>query len=165
MEIYLVNGADTNFADVILKNKLYGKTCSVASYGFGVIQVKRLISSFDQVLLVADESHSQLNTSAYNAVVEMDKNINHFKFRPTKIHAKFALVDNEIFIFTSANLSANRRIESYMIGSFNEVVGLDKIKKLMGNPCDFFKKNDINKMDFDIEIDDLLSNLDLDVKI
>lgn len=141
MDVFFVDGSEQCLADIILKNIVSGKTCSVASYGFGVKQVRRLIDAFDQVLLVADISHSQLNAKAYDAVVEMSDKLPHFIFRPIKTHAKLALIDDEIVIFTSANLSANRRIESYMIGRFEEVTGIDEIKKTLGDPGSIFKKS------------------------
>lgn len=46
MEIFIVDGSEKNFADVIIENKKDGKICMVASYGFGVNQVNRIISAF-----------------------------------------------------------------------------------------------------------------------
>lgn len=159
MNVFLVDGSQRHFADIILENLVTGRTCSVASYGFGVKQITRLIEAFDQVLLVADTSHSQLNTKAYNRVVRMSNELEHFTFRPVKTHAKLALIDDEIIIFTSANLSANRRMESYMIGTFSEVGGIGELKKIMGSPGDVFKRPvvDVGINDFDI------SGIDLDL--
>lgn len=151
MDVFFVDGSQKCFADIILENMTTGKTCSVASYGFGVKQVKRLIHSFEQVLLVADTSHSQLNAEAYNTVVEMSNDIPQFTFKPIKTHAKLALIDNEKIIFTSANLSANQRMESYMVGFFNEVSGIEKLKQTMGDPGGIFKKPCLSDIDPDFE--------------
>jgi len=140
MEVFIVDGAKQNLADIIISNKISGKTCTVASWGFGVRQVERLIDAFDQLLLVADASHSQLNTKAYGTVVEMSENLEYFTFRPTRTHMKLALVDDELIIFTSANLSANRRLESYMIGNFGEVNGIENIKEILGDPGMIFRE-------------------------
>lgn len=130
MECFLVDGATRSFADVILQQRGCGKKCLVASYGFGVLQVRKVLSAFDFLLLVADISHATLNAEAYSVVVEMSEKLENFSFVATKTHAKFALVDDETLIFTSANLSANRRIESYMIGSVEEVAGVEALQRV-----------------------------------
>lgn len=130
MDVFFVDGAVRSFADIILQQRIDGKKCLVASYGFGVAQVKKILNAFDFVLLIADVSHAQLNTDAYNTVVEMSAVLPNFSFIATKTHAKFALIDDETIIFTSANLSANRRMESYMIGSIREVSGVQKINEI-----------------------------------
>ena len=130
MDCFFVDGASKSFADVILQQRVSGKTCLVASYGFGVLQVRKVLNAFDFVLLVADISHAQLNAEAYNMVVEMSAILPNFSFVATKTHAKLAIIDDEIIIFTSANLSANRRMESYMIGSLGEVNGSEKLKEI-----------------------------------
>ena len=162
-EAFLVDGSQRNFADVIISRRVTGKTCAVASYGFGVVQVNRLVSAFRQVLLVADESHSQLNTKAYDTVVRMDRKLKYFTFRPTKIHAKLALIDDEVIIFTSANLSANRRVESYLVGQASEVAGIEAIKNLLSNPDEVFVSRvdeDLLCLDLDLDIDALLAITD-----
>ena len=142
MKAFIVDGSKRSFADVILENKTTGKTCSVASWGFGAAQVRRLIREFQRVLLVADASHSQLNASAYAAVLRMQKTYAHFTFRPCKTHVKLALIDDEIIIFTSANLSANKRAESYIVGELSEIDGIDQIKEFIGEPEKIFRVDD-----------------------
>jgi len=97
-----------------------------------------LIRAFEHVLLVADTSHSQLNSDAYKAIVGRSRNLSGFTFKQIKNHSKLALIDDEIIIFTSANLSANRRVESYLIGSFGEVGGIEELKKMFLAPGDSF---------------------------
>lgn len=162
MRVFFVDGSQRHFADIILENLVTGRTCSVASYGFGVKQVDRLIGAFDQFLLVADTSHAQLNTKAYNNVVKKSDTLDHFTFNPINTHAKLALIDDEVIIFTSANLSANRRMESYMVGTFDEVEGIEQLQATMGSPGDIFKKpfdpGDIDLGELstpDIDLDDL----------
>ena len=92
-----------------------------ATSGFGTKQVEKIIQNFDTVPLVADSSHSQLNPRAYSRVVELSEILDNFRFAPTKIHAKFAVINGEIVIFTSANLSANRRLEVYLVGQKDDV--------------------------------------------
>ena len=133
MDCFFVDGNSKSFADIILQHRVDGKKCLVASYGFGVLQIRKIINAFDFVSLVADISHSKLNEKAYCTVVEMATVLPNFSFITTKTHAKLALIDDEIIIFTSANLSANRRIESYVIGSMQEFPGIEKFKKLFTN--------------------------------
>jgi hypothetical protein len=64
----------------------------------------------------------------------MARRMSRFVFNPIPIHAKLAFIDDEILIVTSANLSANRRIESYLVARMDEVDGVDELKKVMGNP-------------------------------
>jgi len=170
MDAFIVDGAKQTLADIIISKKVSGKTCSVASWGFGVRHVERLINAFDQLLLVADASHSQLNKTAYRSVVKMSEKLDYFTFRPARTHVKLALIDDEIIIFTSANLSANRRLESYIIGHFCEINGIDEIKRMFDNPGAAYRKRwhaeltdigieqidiDIGFMDMDFESFDL----------
>ncbi len=67
-------------------------------------------------------------------------------------------VTNDVIIFTSANLSANRRIESYMIGKVSEVDDIEKVEKLLGCPGDIFLKSNIN-----IDLDRLIDKVDFDI--
>ena len=131
---FLVNGAEKSFADVIIEHKGAGGSCMVASYGFGVKQVEKIIQNFDTVTLVADSSHSQLNPRAYSRVVELSEILDNFRFAPTKIHAKFAVINGEIVIFTSANLSANRRLEVYLVGQKDDVDGVGEVIAGLGDP-------------------------------
>ena len=78
MKVFFVDGSARCFADIIIENKITGKTCSVASYGFGVKQVSRIIAEFDQVLLIADTSHSRINKNSYASVMQMDKTLPFF---------------------------------------------------------------------------------------
>ncbi|MFA7173794.1 MAG: hypothetical protein WC340_10335 [Kiritimatiellia bacterium] len=133
MECFFVDGSARSFADIILQQKTPRKKCLVASYGFGVEQVRKVLSAFDFMMLVADVSHAQLNPKAYQIVVDMSDTLPNFYFVATKTHAKFALVDDEIIIFTSANLSANRRIESYLVGNMAEASGVDALKKIFSS--------------------------------
>jgi len=160
MNCFFVDGSQTNLADVILDNTVAGETCAVLSYGFGVMQVKRLMSAFDQVLLLADSSHSKLNKKAYDEVVRLSSMDNGFTFRPVRTHAKLVIIDSEIVIFTSANLSANKRIESYLIGKVSEISGIDKMLEFFGNPDEIFKKNASENSDLDLDID---INLDIGI--
>ena len=134
MRAFLVNGAERSLADVIVEHKGQGRTCLVASYRFGVKQVERIISNFSTVTLIADSSHAQLNPRAYERVIELDETLDTFSFVPTKIHAKFAIINGETVIFTSANLSANRRVEVYIIGCKGEVDGVDDVVSVLGDP-------------------------------
>jgi len=135
VKVFAVNGANKNFADIILENSSIGGTCVVASYGFGVKQVERLVSYFKEVTLIADESHSQLNPNAYEHIVKLsDNGGNGFTFKPTKTHAKMAIINNETLIFTSANLSSNRMVEIYLITSVSSVDGVDGILRVFGDP-------------------------------
>jgi len=140
--IFFVDGADKTFADIILENRVNGETCAVASYGFGVKQINRLLDGFDNLLLLADESHAQLNKKAWDTVIEMDANLDHFTFKSEKTHAKLAIIDKKVIIFTSANLSANRRMESYMIAKVADVDGVDDVRAIIGNPSECSKKRD-----------------------
>lgn len=147
MKAFLVNGKQKNFADVIIENSITGNVCLVASYGFGIAQINRLISAFDKVLLIADTSHSRLSKNVYNEVVRMSDDFSYFTFKPINTHAKFALIDDEIIIFTSANLSVNRCMESYLIGKFSEIDDIEKFKEIVGDPDSLFK-NDNKEFDF-----------------
>ena len=144
MNCFFVDGSSKSFADIILQQRVDGKKCLVASYGFGVMQVRKILNAFDFVLLVADISHAQLNAVAYDTVVEMSKVLPNFSFVATKTHAKLAVIDDEKIIFTSANLSANRRIESYVIGSLSEIVGIDKLKAIFDNQSSVIENIDVN---------------------
>ena len=130
MDCFFVDGASKSFADIILQQRIDGKKCQVASYGFGVLQIRKIINAFDSVSLVADISHAQLNAEVYDIVVDMSRVLPNFSFVATKTHAKLALIDDKTIIFTSANLSANRRMESYLIGSFDEISGVENIKEI-----------------------------------
>lgn len=143
MECFFLDGSSKSFADVILDNLVCGGECLVASYGFGVLQVRKLVNSFDSVVLVADISHAKLNAEAYDMVVDMSSILPNFSFIATKTHAKLALIDDEIIIFTSANLSANRRFESYMIGKFKEFNGIEKLKEIFKKEPILTKKEEV----------------------
>ncbi len=116
-DFFFVDGKATSFADVILRYKKNGQSLFVATYGFGVKQVWRLMSNFDSVILVADESHSVLNSKAFKSAEAMSRNSNGFEFRPMRNHAKLAIIDDAVIIFTSANLSQNRKRELYFVYS------------------------------------------------
>lgn len=147
MEIFTVNGKDTNFADVIIKHRINGEKCVVASYWFGVRMVERIIQNFKSVMLVSDSSHSTLNPKAYKKVVALDRRLDDFEFVTIKTHAKFAIIDNKTLIFTSANLSANQRMESYLIADVAEVVGCESIvNKLLGRE---FEREAVQQLDDD----------------
>lgn len=137
MRAFIINGATKNFADVIIGEST-GGNCLVASFGFGVKQIERLISHFSEVVLIADASHSQLNSKVYEKAVSLSMCTDGFTFIPSKIHAKLAIINNDKLIFTSANLSANRRIESYLIGKVSEIEGVKQLKQSLGNPDLFF---------------------------
>lgn len=142
MNCFFVDGSSKSFADIILQYRVDGKKCLVASYGFGVLQVRKIISAFDAVVLVADISHATLNATAYDTVVEMSAVLPSFSFIATRTHAKLALIDDEIVVFTSANLSANRRVESYMIGEFREFTGIENLEKIFSNTSGVLVKPD-----------------------
>ena len=142
-----MDGSSTSFADVILQKRVCGRRCLIASYGFGVVQIRKVLSAFDNVCLVADISHAQLNPVAYNMVVEMSTVLPGFSFFAIKTHVKMALIDDEVFIFTSANLSANRRIESYVVGSFDEVEGIEKFEKMFNGKIKVGEKYKIDAAD------------------
>jgi hypothetical protein len=158
MNIFMVDGSKRRLSDIIIENKVTGESCLVASYGLGVRQVRILIDEFQQVTLVADESHSRLNPNAYAAVIDLNESVPHFTFKVIKTHAKFALIDDEIIVFTSANLSANRRMESYMVGRIDEVNGIESVKKIMHNPKMIFKKqmNEFDLFDDNMNMDFML---------
>ena len=140
MRAFLVNGSERSFADVITEQRGLGLSCMVASYGFGVKQVERIISNFNRVTLIADSSHAQLNPRAYERVVALDETLDTFNFIPTKIHAKFAIINGDTVIFTSANLSANRRVEVYLIGCKGEVDGVNEVISGLGSPGGIFSE-------------------------
>lgn len=132
MKAYIVDGSKQNFADTIISLSSSGRSCVVSSFGFGVRQVRRLLEHFDSVNLVADGTHSQLNSKAYKEVVRLSNSVSGFSFTPKKIHAKLAVIDSEVVVFTSANLSANRRIEVYVVGSLDEIQGVGDIVDNLG---------------------------------
>jgi len=140
MRIFIVDGKERTFADVICENSAKFDSLLVASYGFGVRQVEKLLSVFREVVLVADESHSVLNRKAFESVLSKSEHNEKFSFLPSRTHAKLALIDNETIIVTSANLSSNRKIELYLIGSAKEVDGIDELKKFFGDPDEVFGK-------------------------
>lgn len=133
VKAFVVNGANRNFADVILEYATRGDSCIVASYGFGTEQVDRLVFFFKSLVLVADESHSKLNSKAFDYVMGLSGK-NGFAFIPTKTHAKMAIINNETVIFTSANLSANKRLEMYVVAPLSAITGMDAILEVFKNP-------------------------------
>lgn len=141
MNAFVVDGSEKNFADVIIENAGKRKSCIVASYGFGVKQVERIVEHFGSVVLVADESHSQLNPRAFNRIVEMSETIESFSFIPTKIHAKIAIINGDTVIFTSANLSANRRVEVYLIGKTKSISGMSGVLEGLKSPDELLNEN------------------------
>ncbi len=155
MDAFFVNGKDSSLADIILKNTTKYHTCYVASFGFGIKQINLLIDRFENVLLVADNSHAKLNKTAYDKVIEMNNEIPNFVFKETKTHAKLAIIDDDTIIFTSANLSKNHRMESYLIGKITEINGIEHIKEIFGNPSSIFEVKESNN---DIDNEEL--NLD-----
>ena len=151
MKAFVVDGSQRHFAEVIIDYRVSGREVMVASYGFGVKQVQLLLGAFRRVLLVADNSHSQLNPNAWKTIVAMAREMPRFVFNPIPIHAKLALIDNEMLIFTSANLSANRRLESYLAARMDEVDGVEELKKIMGNPGMVFAPADDDDLTCDLK--------------
>jgi hypothetical protein len=160
MECFFVDGKKQSFADIILKYKKSGDTCLVGSFGFGTKQVKKLLANFKKTVLLADSSHSQLNSNAYFQVCRLAESSDNFVFKQTKTHAKFAIVDDEVFIMTSANLSQNQRLEIYVIEDVAKVNGLDEIKKVVGMPTLVMCGDKNKESEFDIDID-----IDIDFEI
>ena len=151
MKTFLVDGANKSLADIIIEHTEEGGECLVTSFGFGVRQVRKIIDHFDSFTLIADASHSTLNSRAYQSVVELDSDIDGFTFKPTeKIHAKFVVIDKKTVIFTSANLSANKRIEAYVIGSASEMIGVDKVVEQLGFPSGILTEKIKKKKDREI---------------
>ena len=140
LNIEIINGKKKNMADVIIENGVTFESCVVASYGFGVKQINKLIAAFDSVFLIADDSHSKLNSNVYKSVVEMSKRLNHFYFRSINVHAKFAIIDNSVFMMTSANLSNNQKYEIYCICNISDVSGIDELKRFFVVPEKLDKK-------------------------
>jgi hypothetical protein len=142
IKAFAVDGSNRCFADVIIENSSSGNTCVVASYGFGIKQVDRLVSFFSELVLIADESHSKLDPKAYKHVTGLSGK-NGFTFIPANTHAKIAIINREKVIFTSANLSANRRIEIYFVAPVKHIDGISDILRILGDPQNFLSGDDI----------------------
>ena len=152
IEVFVIDGSERNLADIIIANKISGDSLCVASYGFGVKQVRRLMNAFKKMVLVADTSHSQLNNAAWKSITKMSNENPRFLFIPTAIHAKLAIIDEAIVVFTSANLSANQRIESYIIGNKNEMNGIDDIANFLFHQADSFLEETIIEPENDFSV-------------
>lgn len=105
-ELKLINGKKYSFADVILHKQKKEKSIIVSTFGFSVLQIKKLLFNFDNIIVIIDESHLKLNNSMYLRACELNRLYKNFTLKVTSIHAKLAIFGDQCII-TSANLSNN----------------------------------------------------------
>lgn len=165
-ELKLINGKKYSFADVILSKRKNEQSIIVSTFGISAAQIQKLLFTFNKVQVVIDESHSNLNEDMFNRICNLNNIEKRFILKVTSIHAKIAIFGNQCIV-TSANLTSNQKIESYLFSTIKEITGVKKIIDFFNTiPEDSFLKDRAfhkNIRDtIDDGIDDFNFNLDLD---
>jgi len=141
IDLKLINGSESSLADMITKNKVSGKTVIVATFGIGVKQIKKLLWEFEEVTIIIDSTHSHWQKKLWKRVLKLNSMHDNLIIKMAAIHSKVAIIDNKIVIVTSANLSQNQFIESYVIGDMLEFSGIKEI-------INFFNSIPVNSIDW-----------------
>jgi len=142
ISLELVDGSKCSLAEMIVKNKVTGESVLVATFGIGIKQIKMLLWEFDKVTIVIDSSHSSWQKKLWDRILYMNDTNEKLTIKVAQIHAKLAIIDGEVAVITSANLSQNQFIESYVIGNVSEIKGSKKV-------IDFLNSIPDNSVDWD----------------
>jgi hypothetical protein len=137
ISIKLIDGGSKSFADVICDNKFAGDTVLVTTFGVSLKQIEKLLFSFEDVTIIIDESQSKLNPNMIERIIAKQKAVEKLHIKMASIHAKLAIIDNNFLIVSSANLTSNYKIESYLFIPTECVGGITDIVEFLNKiPCD-----------------------------
>lgn len=110
-------------ADIILDNRITGKSLTVFSFGLAKKEIAKLITRFEKIILIIDTNAvKRTQKKSIVWVLALEKMTKKIKLMTCgRAHVKIAIVDEEVLIITSANLQKNRSEEFYSVERFDKI--------------------------------------------
>lgn len=157
--LQLINGKETSLSDFIVARKGAGISVDVCTFGINAKDVEALLWHFKKVTLFLSDGQSTLNPKMIQRISMIQQMNSNLIVKKGKIHSKLVLINKELLIVTSANLTKNYKTESYLTCSVDSIDGaIESFESLQSLP-DFFgdeeKKED--KIGFDFDFGDTLN--------